>query len=617
MRKIELNEVFGLIRPDIDAHTLGISAVGKLIQSCGIQVVIGNAKLSKALSEISKVENISFLKRWILENKVTRLGFSYRLDPKNAQLNFGRIYRLLADNQLLADQGGPIEAVYFAGLPQAGELILKEYLGEIPVFIGDETQLETLKKLGVAEELIPVGITENTKYDDLRMDFAKDLILSGTYSNEKPQNRSGYKEYGTSHDRIEKRVDYNRSKGGLPLIRVHVGPYDQNYQEAKKLFLNWLKQLSGAGFLDIVSIGSSQLTQSDFGEDWGNRPNGGGVPINSERDLQEIYQASRPMLTRCYSSTKNVPLTVPIFENNLNMAWHALSIWWFNVMDGRGPNPVKENIHQHLAAIKEIAKSGKPFEPNIPHHFSFRGGDDFSYILSAYLVAITAKKIGVRTLILQTMLNTPKYTWGVQDLAKSRALLLLVRELEDSNFRVIHQPRAGLDYFSPDLEKAKAQLASVTAMMDDIDLEDQLGPDIIHVVSYCEAVQLADPLFINESIQITFNALKEYRKAKSGGFFRELGIAGEVEERTQNLIKEVKDAVRILQKNIKMLYSAEGLYEVFHRGVLVSPYLWECREEFSEAIKWQTGMVNGGVQVIDEQGFPIPTSARLHTIFNG
>lgn len=616
MRKINSNEIFGLIRPDIDAHTLGISAVGKLIQDCGIKVVIGNAPISKALSEISKIENISFLNRWILENKISRLGFSYRLDPKNAQLNFGKIYRLLADNLLLADQGGPIQAVYFAGLPAAGDLILKEYNGRIPVFVGDETQLETLEKLGISEELIPSGITENSKYDDLRMDFAKDLILRGDYSSERPQSRNGYKEFGTVQDRIEKRVDYNRSKGGLPLIRVHVGPYDQNYREAKKLFLKWLNQLSETGFLDVVSIGSSQLTQSDFGGDWGSRPNGGGVPINSEEDLQDIYRASRPMLVRCYSSTRNVSHTVPIFEKNLNMAWHALSIWWFNLMDGRGPNQVKANIHQHLAAISEIAKTGKPFEPNIPHHFSFRGGDDFSYVLSAYLAAVSAKKLGIRTLILQTMLNTPKYTLGVQDLAKSRALLTLVRELEDASFRVIHQPRAGLDYFSPDLEKAKAQLASVTAMMDDIDRDDHLGPDIIHVVSYCEAVQLADPLFINESIQITFNALKEYRKIKKGGFFVELGIAGEIEERTQKLITEVKDSVQILQKNIKMLYSPEGLYEVMRRGVFATPYLWECRGEFEEAIRWKTGMVNGGVQVIDQQGYPIPTHKRMEDIFN-
>ena len=68
---------------------------------------------------------------------------------------------------------------------------------------------------------------------------------------------------------------------------------------------------------------------------------------------------------------------------------------------------------------------------------------------------MTAKKNGIKHLILQNMLNTPKYTWNIADLAKSRAMLELVRSLEDEDFKVTLQTRAGLDYFSPDPEKAK------------------------------------------------------------------------------------------------------------------------------------------------------------------
>jgi len=51
-----------------------------------------------------------------------------------------------------------------------------------------------------------------------------------------------------------------------------------------------------------------------------------------------------------------------------------------------------------------------------------------------------------------------------------------------------------------DLQKAKAQLAAVTALMDDIEPQDPNSPPIIHVVSYCEASHLADPAAVNESI---------------------------------------------------------------------------------------------------------------------
>lgn len=149
--------------------------------------------------------------------------------------------------------------------------------------------------------------------------------------------------------------------------------------------------MSSAGLLDIVSVGSSQLSQSDFGTDWGDRPNGGGVPINSEKDLRDIWQAARPMLVRTYSATRNVPQMAEVYERTINIAWHALSLWWFNKIDGRGPNNVFENLKQHFDALKVIAQHGKPFEPNIPHHFSFRGGDDYTYVLSAYLAALIAK----------------------------------------------------------------------------------------------------------------------------------------------------------------------------------------------------------------------------------
>lgn len=615
IEKVNIKDVFGLVRPENDIHTLGISTVGKLLEDCGYKVEIADANITKAIASISKLDNISMLKNWILDKKITRLGFSYRLDPINAQKSFGKVIKLIEDNKLLKTQGGTIVQIYFAGLPEACDKIDIEYNKRFPSFIGDETQYETLIKLGINEDKIPVSITKSSKYDDERNNFAKQLIYKGDYNFQIPIERSGYKDYGTFEDSLVKRINFNRLKNKLPLIRVHVGPYNDNYTEALKEFKSWLKILAETNFLDIVSIGSSQLSQSEFGKDWGNKPNGGGVPINSEKDLREIWDAARPMLVRTYSSTRNVAEMAEIYEKTINIAWHALSFWWFNKIDGRGPYGVKENLDQHINALNFIAKSGKPFEPNIPHHFSFRGGDDYTYVLSSYLAAKTAKKIGIKYFVLQTMLNTPKYTWGVQDIAKSRALLLLTRELEDSSFKVYHQPRAGLDYFSPNLDKAKVQLASVSAMMDDIEPNNLNGPDIIHVVSYCEAVSLATPSYINESIQITLKSIQEYRKLKKEGFLEEFLDFKDVKERTNDLYNEIKSAVKILEKEIPDLYSAKGLYEVFKRGVFAVPYLWEGRQEFSEAIKWNTGLYNGAVHVLDQNGLPIKLTKRIKDIF--
>lgn len=609
------SEVFGFIKPKVDVHTLGISVIAGLLNDCDYKTIVGGADVAEATDEIVKLDNLSFILKWIRSNGITRLGFSYRLDPQNARHAFGRMFHLLNENQVFHEQGGPLRGIYFAGLPEACRLIQNDYKGEVPVFLGDETPIETLKKMGVPDHKIPKSVSQGSEYDTERMNFAKALIEKGDYRFQQPLARHKYPNYGTRLDTLAERITYNRKRGNIPLMRVHVGPYQSDYEEAKKEFNAWLRTLAETGFLDIVSVGSSQLSQSDFGADWGKRPNGGGVPVNSEADLVKIWEAARPLLVRTYSSTRNVPQMAEVFERTLNIAWHALSFWWFNQIDGRGPNTVAENLRQHIEALKVIAKSGKPFEPNIPHHFAFRGGDDYTYVLSSYLAAIIAKKLGIRYLVLQTMLNTPKYTWGVQDLAKARALLKLVRELEDKNFTVFHQPRAGLDYFSPDLEKAKVQLASVTAMMDDIEPNHNQQPDIIHVVSYCEAVKLATPEYINESIQITIHALTEYRRQKKAGKMDNMIHHSEAEARTNDLYQEVIAMRQLLEKHISNLYTPEGLYQIFSKGILVAPYLWECREEFKEAIKWKTALVDGGVKVVDEKGIVIKPFTRVSSLF--
>ena len=48
--------------------------------------------------------------------------------------------------------------------------------------------------------------------------------------------------------------------------------------------------------------------------------------------------------------------------------------------------------------------------------------DDFTFILSGFLAAKAAKMIGVKVLILQSMLNTPKTTPGITDIIKNRTL---------------------------------------------------------------------------------------------------------------------------------------------------------------------------------------------------
>ncbi|MEY8304152.1 hypothetical protein [Anaerosalibacter bizertensis] len=597
-------DIFAFIKPSLDAHTLGLISATELLRDCGYEVIIGDKIVSEAMDNIKHEPNQQRVLDWIVENKITHIGISYRLDEDEAVNMVGYFMNRLKGENMLSYQGGPIKSVIFAGLPRACEAISKAHKGLIKTFKGGESVVETLTKMGVPKERIPRDILEGSQYDDLRMEFGEDIIKSHKYDTFKPIDRATYDEYGTFDDTVEKRLNAQKTGSFVPLMRAHVGPYSSSVsrKESVKQFISWAKYLANTGFLDILSIGTSQLTQSNFGEDWGGRPNGGGVPINSPEEYRMIWEATRPLLLRTYAGTKNIPELAKMYEETINICWHALSLWWFNKLDGRGPYDLYTNLKEHIKTLKYIASTDKPFEPNVPHHFAFRGADDVTYIVSAYLAGKLAKKLGVKTLILQNMLNTPRYTWGIQDLAKSRAMLTLVKSLEDSNFRVILQPRAGLDYFKPDLEVAKIQLSAVTALMDDIDPHDETSPPIIHVVSYSEASHLATPDVINESIQITQYSLQKYRELRRNGKIEDMSKNEDVYERMVELIDSAKTIISGIEKYIDNPYSAEGFYKIFAAGFLPVPYLWGEVDEFKYARALKTKPVRGSVKVVDEEG---------------
>lgn len=603
----------GLLNPALDAHTLGLSSVEQLVQECGFRTVTADRALSESLCQGEEGAATRLLRDWIQGKGITLLGFSYRLSPEDGERFFSVLVERLRKGRLLVSEGGPVKGLFFAGLPAACDLVLARHPFVSGVFRGDETLLETLGILGIHLRSLPVSVAGGAAYDEARLAFGRDLVRTGTYHDLGPVSRI-YPGMGARGDGVLARVAHGCASGLPPLMRAHVGPYLPDRKEAVAMFLDWTRRLAKGGLLDVLSIGTSQLTQEAFGEDWHDRANGGGVPIQSAQELAEVWQAARPMLVRTYAGTRHIERMAKLHEETLDIAWHALSLWWFCQLDGRGPNPVRENLQEHLAVLRHIASTGKPFEPNVPHHFAFRGCDDVGYVLSGYLAARAAKEAGIRTLVLQVMLNTPKYTWGIQDLAKAQALLQLVRRLEGPSFRVLLQPRGGLDYFSCDEAKAKAQLAAVTAMMDDIEPGEPSSPDIIHVVSHSEAIRLADPPVVEESIRITRHALAEYRRLRQAGHIPDLGRDPEVAARTRHLRSEVEDMIRAIEAAVPDPYSPEGLYRILADGYLPLPYLWSCREEFAAATRWKTKLVDGGVWTVDDDGKPIPAAERAAEI---
>ena len=193
-------------------------------------------------------------------------------------------------------------------------------------------------------------------------------------------------------------------------------------------------------------------------------------------------------------------------------------------------------------------------------------------------------------------------------------MLRLVRELEDEHFTVHLQSRAGLDYFAPDLDKAKIQLAAVTALMDDIEPDNDNSPEIIHVVSYSEAVRLATPSVIEESIKITLTTLKKYREQRRAGKIENMAYNRELDERCECLYQEAKEGIILLEKYIPNLYTAEGLYRAFEEGFFPVPYMLDSSTKYSKATQWRTAIKGGGIRVVNDKGEIIHTSDRYRQI---
>lgn len=551
------------------------------------------------------------MRDWISGMRIKHLGLSYRLDPEHGAEIFVELVEMLRKEKLLHETNGPIHGLYFAGLPTAVSRVRSTLGDRVRVFIGDENTRETLDLLGVPSHLRPNDVIAAEAYESDRLAFGAALFDSDEPDRIAPFDRSGYAGFGTRSDTLVGRLNHASASGNTPLYRAHVGPYSPNRNACVKEFIEWSRQLASTGYLDILSIGSSQLTQERFGEDWVDTPNGGGVPIQTEDEYRLVYEASRPLLLRTYAGTDRIPELARIHERSINIAWHALSFWWFSQIDGRGPLDMLSNLQQHFRTLDFISSSGKPFEANVPHHFAFRGGDDVTYVVSGVISARAAKRAGIKTFVLQNMMNTPKSTSGLQDVAKARALLTLVRILESPDFRVIYQPRAGLDYFSPDVDKAKRQLAAVSAMMDDVEPHNPRSPEVIHVVSYSEAIELANPQIVDESIRITSAAVKNYRLARAQGHSPLTAHQDELAERTDALVRDATRVLAAVEEAIPNAYTPEGFYTAFWSGFLPVPNLWEGREEFSNALGWQSQTFRGSVRYVDEHGSPVALEDRL------
>ncbi len=136
--KVVTDDVFGFVKPMVDVHTMGIYTIANLLRDCGFKVVLAKDDVNEAIEKIQKVNNYGLFKKWLVDNHINRLGFSYRLDPQDGFKYFITMLNMLKDGNMLEEQGGPIKELSFAGLPDTCELVKQHTDGKVIVFPGNE-----------------------------------------------------------------------------------------------------------------------------------------------------------------------------------------------------------------------------------------------------------------------------------------------------------------------------------------------------------------------------------------------------------------------------------------------------------------------------------------------
>ncbi len=161
-----------------------------------------------------------------------------------------------------------------------------------------------------------------------------------------------------------------------------------------------------------------------------------------------------------------------------------------------------------------MAKLGIPTEMNDPNQWSSRYAHDSIIVADYGLITggVMTTSGGVKDIIYQFQFNKPAETGGdFADLAKMTAAIEISNKI--AAYRkplpaMWIETRTGIEHLSPDMAKAKYQLARSTL------LQMFLDPQIIHLVSYCEANYAAMPEDIIESSQIVRKAIRLFEENK-------------------------------------------------------------------------------------------------------
>lgn len=485
-----------------DPHTEGLHNAAKIAALANIRSVLLKPSL-----------DLEALCQAIKEYSPDYLGLSYRLSPQVGCRELEKTLYYFRNTGLI--KSDTRIKIWFAGLPETISM-LRDRLAVLPLSVllcePYPNALDRVKEtvdlfdIGEGREIIIERLREEIEPKGIKIfdHLADEVIANDGYKTEPPLRIPS----------LQARLSYTRriQESGIPLLRSHFGIPSDTIEPT----VEGIKTLAEARVLDEISLGSSDLSQRYFGhpEMFAGRKNDGGVPYKTNGDLERLYEASRcgnypSMKPYCHVTDIVGFIHSCLKAGMLKGAHQAIPLFWFNELDGRGPMTVRESIKEHFAGVRELAKLGIPVEMNDPNQWSSRLAHDTIIVTSYALISAVMSMCGVSDMVLQMQFNKPKETGDYADLAKMFAGLNIATEV--SRVRsvpagIYRETRTGIESLSPDMEKAKWQLARSTL------LQMCMNPHIIHIVSYCEANYAARPEDIIDSSKLIRKAVKIFRE---------------------------------------------------------------------------------------------------------
>ncbi|MFP4461810.1 MAG: hypothetical protein ACLFQE_06400 [Thermotogota bacterium] len=484
-----------------DPHTLGIYKAAKIAKLAQIETHI----LPPSMSDEEKIQQLIRLKPQFI-------GLSYRLSPEEGLKALKAFLTQLKPSGFLHNHK---VSICFAGLRQTIELLeqrgIDKQFGLTLIEPGNEIDKKTISTLDFfnvvsqrqRSDILHAIQQEAQPYKVELLDhLVQHVFKEQAYLHQPPLKKPSAKAMGSLSHRIK--------ESELPIIRTHFGIPDETILPTVEGIIN----LAQMGVVDEISLGSSDLSQRYFDqpEMFKLLKNDGGVPYKDKKDLQTLYQATRrgnyPSI-KPYAHVSNLKAFVDtcLDSGMLIGAHQAIPLFWFSELDGRGPLSVPDAIEEHIETVKYLSRFNIPVEMNDPNQWSSRFVHDTLFVCDYGLIASVLYHSGVKECFFQFQFNKPAETGDYADLAKMMAAITLIGQLrpERNTSKIIIETRSGIEHFSTDQEKAKKQLARTTL------LQMLIHPDIIHLVSYCEADHAATVEDIAESSKIVREAVKVFK----------------------------------------------------------------------------------------------------------